>query len=142
MSKDEGFLRAALHDLVDLSLKKSSYFQLATPFLAHVLRDNSMTQEVFDTLVWPSIGPLMVEIKGSSSKSSKKKNSKKKSGDDDEEERDDPGDGDDEEDEQEENSSSVNFACKVQVALACGEYKKEFECLKDVRKIVKAFLVR
>lgn len=121
LSKTE-LLQNLLHDLVDLSLKKSSYFQLSTPFLVHLLSDNTLTQEVFDGIVWPKISELFVGSVGK----------KKKKGADD--------DGEDEETD----GDSVNMTCRAQLALCCkiGEYKLEVDgVVGDMEKIVRGLLV-
>lgn len=108
--------------MVELSLKKSSYFQLSTPFLVHLLSDNTLTQEVFDGIVWPKISEL---FEGSGGKK------KKKAVDE---------DGEDEETD----GDSVNLTCRAQLALCCkvGDYKQEFdEVVGDMEKIVRGLLV-
>ncbi|ODN01611.1 hypothetical protein Ocin01_05090 [Orchesella cincta] len=121
LSKDQEFLKASLTGIVDLSNKKSNYFQLATPFLSHLLQDTSLTQENFDTNVWPSFTPFF---------EGKAKKRKEEDADEDEEE------------EEEETGTSDILCCKVLLALLCknGGYKEEFECLKDAKKIAKSLL--
>jgi len=112
----EGTLLAdIIKDLVELGQRRSTLFELATPFICCVLEDEAVTPEIFESALWPCLIPLFTKTEV--------KVEEGEGGDD--------------------SVDKDKGICALRIAVQCSArgLKKDFEFLNDMDQIVRILLV-
>jgi hypothetical protein len=135
MKEDQALLKDVLSDLVELGKRRSTLMQLATPFFCHVINDPALTQDGFDSFVWPAIVPLFTATAVMKEEEEEVKVEE------------DEAEGEEKKDEEEDaavgKQQAVVTVSTLHIALLCAikGFKTDFEFLDDMSCVVGVVLV-